>query len=281
VTTTPQLAAFDRAIAVEPQGAGIYTATVDPAWSAPMGPNGGYLAAIVVRALEQELDPRGERRMRSLTCHYLRRPADGPMELHVEAIRSGRRFTSARVTARQDGKEMIAALAALATPGLPEPMTWVPEPPDLGPPPEADSDWAEFDDRMPALLQQLRIAPRVGGPPFSGQPLVANHPPEGGGWIQLAEPRGIDAAFVALCTDVWWPPSLQPLTTPAGAPTIDLTIHFRADLPREPLPDQPVLGHFRTTAATEGLIEEDGVVFAADGTLLAQSRQLALFTPLG
>jgi acyl-CoA thioesterase len=219
--------------------------------------------------------------MRSLTCHYLRRPAAGPMELHVEPIRSGRRFTTARVTATQDGKEMIAALAALATPGLPEPMTWLPDPPDLGPPPEADADWAEFDERMPALLRQLRIAPRVGGPPFSGQPLIPGTPPEAGGWIQLAEPRGIDAAFVALCTDVWWPPSLQPLTTAAGAPTIDLTIHFRADLPREPLPDQPVLGHFRTTAATEGLIEEDGVVFAADGTLLAQSRQLALFTPIG
>jgi acyl-CoA thioesterase len=260
-------------------GDGTYTATVDPAWAAPMGPNGGYLAAIVVRALEQELD--GERHMRSLTCHYLRRPAEGPIELHVEPIRSGRRFTTARVTARQHGKEMIAALAALATPGLPEPLTWLPEPPDLGPPPATDADWAEWDERMPALLQQVRIAPRLGGPPFSGQPLVPGVAPEGGGWIELAQPRGIDAAFVALCTDVWWPPSLQPLTTAAGAPTIDLTIHFRADLPREPLPDQPVLGHFRTTAATEGLIEEDGVVFAADGTLLAQSRQLALFTPLG
>ncbi len=47
------------------------------------------------------------------------------------------------------------------------------------------------------------------------------------------------------------------------------------------VPDQPVLGRFSTAAAAGGLIEEDGVVFAADGTLLAQSRQLALFSPLG
>jgi acyl-CoA thioesterase len=281
VTTTPKTAAFDRAIAVQPLGDGRYTATVDPAWAAPMGPNGGYLAAIVVRALEQELDPEGERRMRSLTCHYLRRPADGPLELHVEQIRSGRRFTSARVTARQEGKEMIAALAALATPDLPEPMSWLPEPPDTGPPPQADSDWAQYEERMPELLKQVRIAPRLGSALFSGEPLVPGRAPETGGWIELAEPRGIDAAFVALCTDVWWPPSLQPLTAPAGAPTIDLTIHFRADLPREPLPDQPVFGRYVTTAATQGLIEEDGVVYSAGGTLLAQSRQLALFTPLG
>jgi hypothetical protein len=76
---------------------------------------------------------------------------------------------------------------------------------------------------------------------------------------------------------VWWPPSLEPLTKPAGVPTIDLTIHFRADLPREPLPDQPLLGVFSTAASTGGTVEEDGVVFAADGTLLAQSRQLALW----
>jgi hypothetical protein len=85
----------------------------------------------------------------------------------------------------------------------------------------------------------------------------------------------------ALCTDVWWPPSLEPLTEPAGAPTIDLTIHFRAELPREGLPDQPLLGHFRSASAGNGFVEEDGLVFAADGTLLAQSRQLALFTPMG
>ncbi len=80
---------------------------------------------------------------------------------------------------------------------------------------------------------------------------------------------------------MWWPPALEPLTELAGAPTVDLTIHFRAELPRGGLPDQPLLGRFCTSAAAGGFIEEDGVVFASDGTLLAQSRQLALFVALG
>jgi acyl-CoA thioesterase len=284
VTTTPATAAFDRATAVEPTREGLYRGSVDPGWSAPMGPNGGYLAAIVIRAIEAALDPAGERRMRSLTCHYLRRPVDGPIELHVEQIRSGRRFTSARVTARQEGRDVLAAIAALSVPGLPEVATWLPSPPAVDPPPgsgRGEHDWLGYDERMPALMSHVRIAPRIGGMPFSGLAPESGQAPETGGWIELAEPRGVDAAYVALCTDVWWPPALQPLTAPAGAPTIDLTIHFRADLPREPLPDQPVLGHFRSTAAADGLVDEDGVVFAADGTLLAQSRQLALFTPLG
>jgi acyl-CoA thioesterase len=270
---------FDRAVAVQQSGVARYTGVVDPGWEAPMGPNGGYLAAMVVRALEAELDPEGERRMRSLTLHYLRRPADGEIEFEVEHLREGRRFTTGRVTGHQDGREVLAGLAAMSVPGAEDALTWVPPLPDV----EPAGDWVEFEEGhgMPELLRRVRVAPRMGRAPFSGRPIEPGQAVTTGGWIELVEPRGIDAPFVALCTDVWWPPSLEPLTQPAGVPTIDLTIHFRADLPREPLPDQPLLGVFTTAASMGGTIEEDGLVFAADGTLLAQSRQLALWVPFG
>jgi acyl-CoA thioesterase len=269
-------AEFDRAIAVRPSGDRRYAGTVDPGWAAPMGPNGGYLAAMVVRALEAELDPDGERRIRSLTLHYLRPPADGPIEFEVERVREGRRFTTGRVTGRQEGREVLAGIAALSVPGMTDPLTWVPSLPEVDPP----GDWLPFQEgRMPELLRRVRVAPRIGSVLFSGRAVDPGVPVTTGGWVELVEPRGIDAALVALCTDVWWPPSLEPLTEPAGVPTIDLTIHFRADLPREPLPDQPLLGVFSTAASVNGTVEEDGVVFAADGTLLAQSRQLALWVP--
>jgi acyl-CoA thioesterase len=275
------LAEFDTATAVSPLGDGRYAATVDPGWAAPLGPNGGYLSALLIRAFAAELDPPGERRIRSLTCHFLRRPADGPIELAVEEIRSGRRMVFGRLRALQEGREVLSALAAFAVPDLPEVATWSPPVPDVGPPP-SDGDWSEWDDRMPELMRRVRIAPRIGaGRPFAGAPLEPGVAPATGGWIRLAEPRGIDAPLVALCTDVWWPPSLEPLTEPAGAPTIDLTIHFRAELPPEGLPDQPLVGRYTSAAAGHGFVEEDGLVFAADGTLLAQSRQLALFTPMG
>ena len=60
-------------------------------------------------------------------------------------------------------------------------------------------------------------------------------------------------------------------------PTVDLTIHFRvgpaASGPRAD--DAFVLAAFRTTVAADGFLEEDGEIWAPDGTLLAQSRQLA------
>ena len=62
-----------------------------------------------------------------------------------------------------------------------------------------------------------------------------------------------------------------------GVPTVDLTVHFRAPLP---LPDSPpdawVLAVFRSRLARDGFVEEDGEIWSRDGTLIAQSRQLAL-----
>ena len=50
------MTAFDDATAITALGGGAHTAVCDPAWDAPRGPNGGYLAAIVLRAMAAELD---------------------------------------------------------------------------------------------------------------------------------------------------------------------------------------------------------------------------------
>ena len=193
---------FDRAIAVVPAGDGRYDAVVDPGWSAPLGPNGGYLAALAIRALEVELDPAGERRLRSLTCHFLRRPAEAPIELRVEPTRSGRRLAFGRLTGLQEGREVLSALAAFAVPGLPDVAVWTPPLPGVDPPP-GDDGWAPIEERMPPILHRVRIAPRIGTGLFSGVPLEPGSAPVTGGWMRLEEPRGLDAALVALYTDAW------------------------------------------------------------------------------
>jgi acyl-CoA thioesterase len=63
------------------------------------------------------------------------------------------------------------------------------------------------------------------------------------------------------------------LTALAPAPTIDLTVHFRSPLP---LPDSLLLGRFTSTLVRDGFFEEDGQLWAPDGSLVAQSRQLGL-----
>jgi len=296
-STSEAAGTFEHATAVTPLGDGRFGAQVDPGWSTPIAANGGYLAAILVRALEAHgatVANGTARQLRSLTCHYLRPVKGGPLEVRVELVRAGRRISTVRLTAAQDGKDAILALAALAVLDLPAAGQWEPEPPHVGPPPPRDAPLVPPDDyrtrggegwlgrtpTMPPMFERVRVAPRIGGVPFSNRPLPPGEAPETGGWIALPEARPIDAAFVALCTDVWWPPAFQPLGRPAIAPTIDLTIHVRADIPPQGLPDQPVLGTYRSTAAHGGLMEEDAALFLPDGTLLAHARQLAIFMPL-
>jgi acyl-CoA thioesterase len=102
-----------------------------------------------------------------------------------------------------------------------------------------------------------------------------------GGWIRLPEHRVVDAFVASAVTDAWIPPTFSRVEVPVFVPTVDLTIHFRAELPHPGLlPDSFVLAAFRTTVAAGGFLEEDGEIWAPDGTLLAQSRQLATVLPL-
>jgi acyl-CoA thioesterase len=76
--------------------------------------------------------------------------------------------------------------------------------------------------------------------------------------------------------DGYYPAVWARLTEPYAAPTIDLTVHVRAPLPVT----GPLLARFTTNLAKDGFFEEDGELWSRDGTLVAQSRQLALLLPM-
>jgi hypothetical protein len=291
-SSTLATTAFERATAVVADG-DRQVADVDLDWAAPTGPNGGYLAAIVVRAVEATADPEHQRQLRSLSLQYLRSATEGPLELDVRTVRSGRRLASVAVTARQQGREVLTGFATLASRGLDEAGAWTPPMPDVAAAPSADAGtapidrfdrrgdhWLELPPGLPPIIGQLRIAPRIGTGPYTGRTVAPGEPIETGGWMGSPEPQRIDAAYAAQLTDFWWPPALEVLTTPVIAPTIDLTIHVQADLPVGGLDPAAVLGAYRTSVAANGLAEEDGTLYLPDGTVLARSRQLALLAPL-
>ena len=79
---------FRADTAVEQLGEGRWGATIRESWSGPPGPNGGYVAALLLRAIAAEVaDP--AREPRSLTIHYLRPPQDGPVQIAVTVERAG------------------------------------------------------------------------------------------------------------------------------------------------------------------------------------------------
>jgi acyl-CoA thioesterase len=129
--------------------------------------------------------------------------------------------------------------------------------------------------KAPPLMKRLEARPVVGPQMFSGASEAV-----AGGWIRTDPPHPADAYAIAQYADAWAPAPWTRLQRPVGAPTLDLTIHFRRTLPwtgADPL--APVLLQVTSSTSAEGYFEEDATIWAPDGTLLAQSRQLALLRP--
>jgi acyl-CoA thioesterase len=258
---------FDDDIAMRPVGDGKYEGEVRGGWWTPRGPLGGYVMALMVKALEQAVgDP--ERMPRSVTMHFLRPPQAGPVTVQAKVERKGRTLTSVSGRLEQGGKLMGLALGAFSTPWE-SPLLDDASMPAVEPPKGRATEPRGVPNTIPPpFLERMVFQHRFGAPLFSG----AEHS-EVGGWLGLHEERPLDAAALTLLADAWFPAPWPRLRALAGAPTIDLTIHFRAPLP---IRDGLVLGRFNSRLVREGFFEEDGELWGPDGTLLAQSRQLAL-----
>lgn len=259
---------FSAHTTVTKAGEGVWELEIRDEWSGPPGPNGGYVAALILRAIRAEVADTA-REPRTLTIHYLRPPALGPAEVAVTVERSGRSATTCTARLRQDGRDMCIALCALTLDF--EPAIEFESPAPSAPPPD---EIAPLDPSMmpPRIFEQLEMRHVFGPIPFTSAAEA-----EAGGWLRTRVPARLEPELVAMYTDCWWPPVFGRMDSPGLAPTVELTIHFRG---RPPAGEhEHVLGRFVTRTAQRGLFEEDGWLWSADGTLLAQSRQLALIRP--
>jgi acyl-CoA thioesterase len=255
-----------------------FAAEISPEWCINGRPNGGYLAAILLRALiETVADP--SRAPRSLTIHFLRPPQPGAALIGASVERAGRSLSMLSGRIEQHGELVALALASFS---LPRPSLEIAEAPlpDVAPQeqPRESSDWLRErieQGSVPSFLGHLVIQHRGAALPFSG----SQAPMQASAWLGLAEDsRPLDALALALFSDALFPTPFVRVAYPVGAPTIDLTIHFLAPPPLDGNrdPAELCLAQFHTAMIHEGFFAEDGVIWAADGTLLARSRQLAL-----
>jgi acyl-CoA thioesterase len=247
---------------VEP---GVFEGAVNRDWWIVFGPNGGFVAAQIVRAMGAVVGD-DERTPRSLTVHYAAAPAVGAVRIRATVERAGRSLTTVSARMEQDDRLIALALAAFSKPrGRPVEFDLTAAP-DV-PPPEELEPWPPHPD-LPPFSRQWETRPAFGGPPFHAREEAVS-----GGWIRPLDPHPIDGPLLAQLADAWIPAVFQRLTQPNPVPTIDLTVHFRSDLP---LPADYALVRFESRLARAGYVEEDGLIWDRDGRLIAQSRQLAL-----
>jgi acyl-CoA thioesterase len=281
--------AFDRDTAVRELGrsenGGIvraeFTAKVSADWRAGRGPHGGYLAAMLLRALVETVAD-ATRSPRSLTIHYARAPQPGPVTIAATIERAGRSLSTLSARIEQDGKPIALALGAFSVSWSAQEIAELPLP-DVAPQDPERRSGTPFFKGAPPFTKHIVIQPRIGAMPFTG----SDAPMEIGSWLGLAEPRPIDALSLAFFSDALFSPPFIRLTEPSTTPTVDLTIHFRQALPAateteptEGLRNELCFARFRSGLVHEGFFEEDGVIWAADGSVLAQSRQLGIVMPL-
>lgn len=289
------LGAFDRDTAVRElertqdgeQPAQVeFAADISPDWRAGRGPHGGYIAAMLMRALIETVADPG-RAPRSLTIHYARAPQPAPVSIVVSIERTGRSLSTLSARMEQQGKLITLALAAFSVPWSAQEVLELPMP-DVAPADTERQAGVPLFAGAPPFTRHIVVQGRSGAVPFTG----SDAPMEIGAWLGLAEPRAIDPISLAFFSDALFSPPFIRLSDPATTPTVDLTIHFRTALApaataaaagadegdtggRLPL-HELCFARFRSGLVQDGFFEEDGVIWAADGTVLAQSRQLGI-----
>ncbi|NEY36069.1 thioesterase family protein, partial [Streptomyces sp. PRKS01-65] len=127
---------FDRDTAVTRREPGVYDAALSPGWTIINAVNGGYLLAVLGRALGDALphpDPF------TISAHYLTASRPGPAVVRTEVVRTGRTLSTGQASLLQhddEGRE-VERIRVLASYGdldaLPDDVRTSAKPPAIPP----------------------------------------------------------------------------------------------------------------------------------------------------
>lgn len=266
---------FDRDTAVTLREPGVYDVDLSAGWTIISAVNGGYLLAVLGRALGETLphsDPF------TVSAHYLTASQPGPATIRTEVIRTGRTLstgTASLVQRDADGQE-VERIRVLATYGTLDDLTddirTTAKPPSIPPveqcfgPQDAPADAPKVPgssaiaDRLWLKIDPSTLGWALGQPSGNGEMRA---------WFGLADGRAHDPLSMLLAVDAL-PPTAFELGLKGWVPTVELTVHVR----RKPAPG-PLRVAISTRNLAGGFLEEDAEVWDAEDRLVAQSRQLA------
>ncbi|MPZ96536.1 MAG: thioesterase family protein [Propionibacteriales bacterium] len=256
---------YDDDTAVARQQDGTYRGEVTDRWGAIGGTvNGGYLLGLCTRALQHTLD-RPDPLV--VSAYFLRPGRLGPAAVRTDVVRTGRRVSTAQARLVQGDKEVLRVLAGFGDLSTHQGRTRVDSKPPELPVPDDCVD-VTGGRSLPGLSIVDRLECRARSVPgwVQGSPsgdMTAEF------WMQFRDGREIDVLAVPSLVDCAAPVVLE--DGAMGSSTIELTVHVRA----RPRPGW-LACRVSTSNVMDGLHEEDFDMWDSDGTLVAQSRQLAM-----
>ena len=255
---------------------GALFARIDERWDI-WGQNGGYLAAIALRAAG--LRAGAGQRPTGISCQYLRRGRFGEARIEVETLKSGRNASCFGVTMLQEGKRTLTAQvwtvggAAAAGPEYRELVMPDVPPPEALKPPRADpggfSFWSNFDLRCASRERHGRANP-------DGARTTR--------WVRFQgwEPGGDrfldDARALLLIDTLLWPAhwSRRAEQLDYVGPSLDVSVWFHGSSAA----DEWLLADAAAPNAGDGLVYGEGRVWSRDGRLLASGASNMMVMPL-
>ncbi len=252
---------------------GRYRVELNDRWWIGPGPNGGYVAALMLQAMSEMTADLTEGETvqppRSLSVHFLSAPSIGEAEVDVKIERQGHSTTFVSARLMQDGETEAKAMAVFSAERVGPSFNHSKMPSVPSPEGGLELDTAKAPV---AVFTQYRAVPVIGGEAFGGGPRA-----ETGGWMKLKDEQPMTAVLAAAMLDVWFPAPFVTLTERVFAPTLEYTVHFPRELP---VPGSEaadwVLVRLMADEAHDGHFSEDGELWSRDGTLLARCRQVAL-----
>lgn len=266
------MANFVRDTRVEREAPGAYRAALSPEW-AVWGPNGGYLAAIALRAAMAESRlPRPA----SFHCHFLAVGTFGPVAVRVHAQGGGKRAESLRVEVAQGERLLLHATAWMVDDGLQGFAHDHGQPPEVPAPgalrgyqdlSDDYADWYPIWRSMEGRPLRWREAP--------GEPLWRT-------WLRFTdtsiEGREADAVRQLFWLDFpGWNATIAAHDWPFRyiAPNLDLTVQFHRFAPEETW----MLADGVVPLATDGMVGCVSRLWTEDGRLLATGTSKHLCRP--
>ena len=246
--------------AVSPRGESQWRAEVHRGWRIGSVANGGYVLALVGRALSEALnqpDPL------SINAFYLAPVALGEVEVAVESLAETRSTHFASADLRQEGQLKLRATAAYTDLDLLKGPDWT----NVMPP-----EVPAFDEAASLAMSHLEIHQSIDLRMVQGAEVFTDGQTNSSGefvaWLAHkdgAAPGPIDLLMFA---DIMPPPIFTLYGAYGWVPTVELTAQVR----RKPAAG-PLLARHTTRQVTRGVAETDTEIWDSKGDLVAMARQ--------
>ncbi|OUS13283.1 hypothetical protein A9Q89_03430 [Gammaproteobacteria bacterium 53_120_T64] len=254
---------FARSTALRKIDEQVWESDFSADWCIGQVPNGGYTLALGAKVLGEALphsDPL------NVSAYYLARTEPGPVRCEFELLRVGKSTSNGMIKLIQNGEVKIQVIGVFqdierlngetlvkeAIPNMPAYQHCVdmPHAPNL-----------KLRDRLIQRLAPNNIKALVNGP--DGDSTWK-------GWQEFKDGADIDLFAVLMFCDALPPPAFAVYGAKGRVPTLEMSVQIH----RRPCPG-PLRCQFKTSFITEGVVNEDGMIWDSADNLVALSRQTA------